>query len=282
MTTSKFSRVLLSLTILASVSLGGCASTPAAEVPVEFGHVHGIVDLGGGEMLLGTHTGIYAITLAGEISGPVGGNDFDAMGIAGNSQVQYSSGHPGPNTPPEFGSPNLGIIRSTDFGVTWTPIAFNGVEDFHVLTTTANNEIFGIGSSSLALRKSLDGGVTWTEGPVIEAASLAVTSMGSLFAATPSGLQVSLDQGTSFSTVTGAPTLYYLAAGQNGGLIGVDVDGTLWRQDDTQWQRFGAASGPVVALVETYTGDVVLVDDRGVVLLSDDRVDVIHEMSMNH
>lgn len=87
MTKLKFSRALLSLSVLASVSLGGCASKPVAEVAVEFGHVHGIVDLGGGEMLLGTHTGIYTITLTGEISGPIGGNDFDAMGITGTSLV---------------------------------------------------------------------------------------------------------------------------------------------------------------------------------------------------
>lgn len=282
MKTLKPSPVLLSLAVLISVLLAGCTSSPTSDAPMGFGHVHGIVDAGGGKMLLGTHTGVYSITRSGEVSGPIGGNDFDAMGITGNDLIQYSSGHPGPATPLEFGSPNLGVIRSTDSGETWSPVAFNGAEDFHVLTTNANNQIYGIGSSSPTLRKSMDGGTTWLEGPAIDAVSLVATSAGSLFAATPTGLQLSQDQGSTFSSVKDAPTFYNIAAGQNDGLIGVDVNGILWRQQNNGWQQFGAASGPVVALLETSTGDVVLVDNRGVVLISGDKVDVIHSLSMNH
>ncbi|HBS72854.1 MAG TPA: hypothetical protein DEB55_00515, partial [Microbacterium sp.] len=63
--------------------LAGCAgSTAPAPAPTEpaFGHVHGIIDLGDGTVLLGTHTGLYTLTAAGVLAGPVGGNDFDAMG----------------------------------------------------------------------------------------------------------------------------------------------------------------------------------------------------------
>lgn len=282
MTLKTIIRASLIPTLLASLTLGGCVSPTEIETPVQFGHVHGIVDLGDGEMLLGTHTGIFSITRAGEVSGPIGGNDFDAMGITGNKLVQYSSGHPGQNTPKNLGFPNLGIIRSVDSGQSWIPVAFNGVEDFHLLTIGLHNEIYGIGSSSPALRKSLDGGTTWTEGPVIEAASLVITSEGLLFAATPSGLQLSDDQGSTFRHVSDAPMLYHIASGQNGALVGADVNGKLWRHERSQWQQFGIASGQVVALVETLNGEVVLVDDRGVVVVNGDQVDVIHKMSMSH
>jgi hypothetical protein len=274
--------VLVSLAVLASVLLAGCTSPPDSDAPVEFGHVHGIVEVGGGKMLLGTHTGIYSITRSGEVSGPIGGNDFDAMGITGNELVQYSSGHPGPTTPADFGSPNLGLIRSTDSGETWNPVAFGGVEDFHVLTTNANNAIYGISSSSPTLRRSMDGGMTWLDGPVLEAVSLVAASAGFVFAATPTGLQLSQDQGSTFLPVKDAPTFYNIALGQNDGLIGADVNGILWRQEEKKWQQFGTTSGRVVALLETSAGDVVLVDNRGVVLISADTVNVIHSLSMNH
>jgi hypothetical protein len=282
MNISKPSRVLLSLTLLASLFLAGCSSPTDSNAPVEFGHVHGIVDLGGGKMLLGTHTGIYSITSAGEVSGPIGGNDFDAMGITGNNLVQYASGHPGPNTSAELGSPSLGIVRSVDLGKTWTPVAFNGVEDFHVLTASSSKTIFGIGSSSSDLRISLDGGMTWTAGPAVEAVDLAVTSKGSLFAATQTGLQLSQDQGSTFSLLKNSPTLYNIAASQSDGIIGVDVTGILWRLENKSWQKFGSVSGTVEALIETSTGSVVLVDDRGVVSIDGDQVEVIHSTSMNH
>ena len=244
--------------------------------------MHGIVDLGDGEMLLGTHTGIYSITLEGEVTGPVGGNDFDAMGISGNELVQFASGHPGPLTPSQLGSPNLGIVKSVDSGTTWTPVAFSGVEDFHVLTAGQSQAVYGIGSSSPALRISQDGGTTWVDGLAIAAADLAVTSQGALFAATPTGLQVSQNQGSTFSQVKDAPTLYSIATGQNNGLIGVDLNGVLWRLANQEWQRFGEVSGTVEALLETSDGQVVLVDNRGVVLIQGEQATVIHKTSMSH
>jgi hypothetical protein len=282
MNMSNPSRAALSLTLLGTLVLAGCASPSTLNAPVEFGHVHGIVDLGGGKVLLGTHTGIYSLTSSGDVMGPIGGNDFDAMGLTGNNRVQYSSGHPGPSTPAELGSPSLGVVRSVDSGETWDSVAFSGVEDFHVLTSSESGTIFGIGSSSSVIRISTDGGVTWTDGLAVEAVDLAVTPNGSLFAATTTGLQLSDNQGSSFSPVENAPLLYHIAAGQNDGLIGVDVNGILWRLENTTWQEFGNVSGMVEALVETSTGDVVLVDNRGVVLIKGEQVTVIHSTSMSH
>jgi len=176
----------------------------------------------------------------------------------------------------------LGIVRSIDSGKTWAPVAFNGVEDFHVLTASSDKSIFGIGSSSSALRSSMDGGITWVDKPAIGAVDLVTTSNGSLFAATEIGLQLSQDQGSTFSLVKDAPMLYNIAASQNDGLIGVDVNGILWRLENKLWKQFGTVSGSVEALLETSAGAVVLVDDRGVVLIEGEQVKVIHATSMNH
>ncbi len=136
---SKPKMQLVTLAIF-SLLLSGCAVSTGQNQEMAFGHVHGIVDLGSGKMLMGTHTGIYSLASSGEIAGPIGGNDFDAMGITGNSRVQYASGHPGPNTPSELGSPNLGVVQSVNAGKAWSPVAFTGLEDFHVLTVGINSE----------------------------------------------------------------------------------------------------------------------------------------------
>lgn len=278
---SKPKMQLVTVAIL-SLLLSGCAVSTGQNQEIAFGHVHGIVDLGDGKMLLGTHTGIYSLTNSGEIAGPIGGNDFDAMGISGNSRVQYASGHPGPNTSSELGSPNLGVVKSVSAGKDWSPVAFTGLEDFHVLTVGTKNEIYGIGSSSPFLRVSLDGGKTWANGAQIEAVDLAATSRNSLFAATPEGVQLSQDNGFSFQVLNGAPVLYNLATSPNGELIGVDVKGTLWRLANSSWEKFGTVNGAVEALLETESGEVVLVDDRGIVMIKGNEAKVIHSTSGAH
>ncbi|PZU43738.1 MAG: hypothetical protein DI566_13920 [Microbacterium sp.] len=262
----------------AGLLLTGCTSTPTAiSAPAPdtgLGHVHGIVDLGGSTVLLGTHIGLYTLTDTGDISGPLGDADFDAMGLTADGDVLYASGHPGPNTPAELGEHNLGLIRSTDAGTTWEPVAFTGQEDFHVLTA-GDRAIHGIGSSSITIRTSTDGGTTWIDGAELPAADLTVTTDGTLYAATRQGLQESRDAGATFDLVADAPPLYLVEADFTGGLVGVDTDGTLWRLTGTgSWDSVGAATGTVQALGNA-DGAVVLVDDRGVVWIHGTETTVV-------
>ncbi|MBN9152390.1 MAG: exo-alpha-sialidase [Microbacterium sp.] len=255
----------------AAFLLAGCTTAPATAPPTPdmasaFGHIHGIVDLGDGTVLLGTHTGLYTINTDGVATGPIGGNDFDAMGLTGTKDLLYASGHPGPNTAQDLGSPNLGIIRSDDAGTEWKPAAFTGQEDFHVLTAAADGTVYGIGSSSPTVRASHDGGRTWTSGGAIAAADLTATTDGALYAATPDGLMRSRDGGATFSAVSGAPLLYQLEGDSAGGLVGVATDGVLWRlATGGGWARFGTVTGTVEALGVAKDGTVVFVDDRGIV-----------------
>ncbi|MFG6278018.1 F510_1955 family glycosylhydrolase [Microbacterium sp. 5K110] len=257
--------------------LAGCAgSTAPAPAPTEpaFGHVHGIINLGEGTVLLGAHTGLYTLTAAGVLAGPVGGNDFDAMGLTAHGDTLYASGHPGPATPTELGEHNLGIVRSIDAGATWEPVAFTGQEDFHVLTATAE-AIYGIGSSSITVRTSPDGGTTWVDGANLPAVDLAATLDGALYAATQDGVQESRDAGATFAPVPDAPLLYLLESDPAGGLVGVDTDGALWRLNGAGWERSGTASGTVQALGTTADGAIVLVDDRGVVWMRGTEATVV-------
>lgn len=263
----------LTITTLAAAAaallLAGCTSptTPAPASPAleDLGHVHGIVDTGDGSVLLGTHTGLYTLTEDGTVAGPVGGHDFDAMGLTRAGDVFYASGHPGPTTPPELGAPNLGVLRSTDAGQSWEPVAFTGQEDFHVLTASGAGAIYGIGSSSITVRTSPDGGATWIDGADVPAADLAVAADGTLYAATQQGVQESRDAGATFTAVADAPLLYLLEADPGGGVVGVDTEGSLWRLIDDRWTRLGTATGTVQALGVAADGAIVLLDDRGIV-----------------
>ena len=116
----------------ALLMLAGCADTPTSP-PAGDGrtgvpsHVHAVVVAPDtDQLLLGTHEGIYEVTDTGEWGGRVSTDSFDAMGLTATSQTLIASGHPGPGSPAEWGAPNLGVMRSTDAGVSWESVVFGG------------------------------------------------------------------------------------------------------------------------------------------------------------
>ncbi len=267
--------------VLAVITVGvlgvaGCsaADTSASEAP-QLEHVHALAEDPDSEgLLVGSHTGIYRVSLAGEIDGPIGGHEFDAMGFTITDDAFLASGHPGPETPAELGSPSLGIIRSDDDGGTWSPVSLNGVEDFHVLTAAADGTVYGVGSTKPDLLISTDQGRTWSTGATVPMVALAATDAG-LYAATEAGLQHSRDNGQSFTPLEDAPLLYTLAAG-NEVLAGVSPDGVIWSMAASgDWTERGSAEGRVEALVPREDGSIALVDDRGAVLLADSGTEVL-------
>ncbi|MBX3195139.1 MAG: hypothetical protein KF727_08605 [Microbacteriaceae bacterium] len=264
----KYSLIVASVTALTLLASGCAAATePSQEaVPPSIDHVHGIAaDPRGDELFIATHNGIFTIAPTGKVSGPIGGYDFDAMGFTVADETIFASGHPGLQTPTELGSPNLGIIRSDDFGESWSPVAFTSIEDFHVLTAGPDRTLYGIGSSTIDLLISTDNGTEWTRGAPLAAADLATTDDG-VYAATEEGLQVSTDRGTTFTLVSDAPVLYSLDARPDGTLVGAGIDGGLWSQaTDGTWAKLDSLVGPVQALAAISADRTVLVDDRGIV-----------------
>lgn len=228
--------------------------------------MHGIAqDPNSENLLVATHNGLFTVALNGIVTGPIAGYDFDAMGFAVSGKTLYASGHPGLNTPPELGSPNLGLIRSDDQGESWDSVSLKGTEDFHVLTAGPDGVLYGIGSSSPNIVSSSDGGMTWESRGTVSAVDLAANDSG-LYAATEQGLQISTDQGLTFTPVQNAPLTYALAVTPSGTLIGSGTDGNLWSQKSNElWEKLGPISGAVQALGVTAEGKAVMVDDRGVV-----------------
>lgn len=253
----------LSLVLTACTTADEPSPTPTSP---KIEHVHGIAqDPRSDDLLIASHNGIFAVTQDGVVTGPLGGYDFDAMGFAVNDETLFVSGHPGLETPSELGSPNLGIIRSDDIGESWEPVTLTGAEDFHVLTPGPDGVLYGIGSSQPNIVVSTDDGATWSPRGIVAAADLAVTDAG-LYAATEQGLQLSTDQGNSFVIVVDAPLLYMLAVTSDGALIGAGADGYLWSQlGDGSWEQTESLPGRVQALGVTRNNHPVLVDDRGII-----------------
>lgn len=269
------SPLLLASTAALALLLTGCtAASPeeASTKPPVIEHVHGIAadPHGGDDLYLATHNGIFTVSSNGIVAGPIGDYDFDAMGFTRTGTAFFASGHPGPTTPAELGAGNLGIIRSDDTGQNWVPVAFTGDEDFHVLTAGPDGTLYGIGSSRTNLLISTDAGKNWTEAPPIAAVDLVATPDG-LYAATEAGLQISNNQGATFTPVDHAPLMYSIDARADGTLVGAGTDGTLWIQNaDRIWEKLDTATGTVEALTAIGSDRIALVDERGVVIVTPD------------
>jgi hypothetical protein len=234
-------------------SPAGPAELPV--VPAEAGHLHGIgVDPADGRVLLGTHVGLMAIGPDGVAL--VGDATTDLMGftVAG-PQHYYASGHPGPGD--DLPNP-VGLIETTDGGLTWRALSRAGESDFHTLVA-GGGRVYGFDG---VVRSSSDG-VGWEDGAVdVAPVSLAVDpdDPDVVVATTQQGPVRSDDAGSTFALVDGAPLLVFLAWATAGELWGVDPEGGVHLSADggTTWASTGAVGAPPEAFTATADGAVLV------------------------
>ncbi len=236
-------------------------------------HVHGIVEDPAGEgFLLGTHEGIFTVTWDGELGPRLADTDFDAMGLTVVDDTLVVSGHPGRNTPPELGTPNLGIIRSADNGTTWEPTAFTGEKDFHALTAGLDGTLYGVATDASEVLTSSDGGATWqSTGASVYAMSIAADAAGRVIASTSEGLMVSTDRAVTFQEWAGAPRLVGLSSSpDHNRVVGIGSQGKIWTTTAgaQNWYEVGTAHGTTQAVTITNNGDILVVDDSGLTLVT--------------
>lgn len=269
--------------VTATMLLAGCSPTaPSATTPPDaapaFEHIHElVVDPADGTLLVATHEGLYRLTVdkngRATAVGPIGDLDFDPMGFTIADGTAYASGHPGPTTPDTFGSPNLGLITSTDAGETWINVSLTGVTDFHGLTVMPTEggspRVFGYDGSAGRVEVSLDGGLTWTAGASVAARDILAVG-DQLYATTAEGLAVSTDNGASFTFDTAAPSLYVIAADDDGELAGVDTTGTIWTLlPGQEWVQGQTVTGTPQAFAVAGSR-IYVADDRGIAITDND------------
>lgn len=246
-------------------------------------HIHGIGPGTGGvdSLTLATHNGLWAVDLATGTALRLGQSQDDFMGysaVPGSPGTAYASGHPATGG-------NLGVIRTDDAGLTWTPVSdgLGGPVDFHNMEVSRADPavIYGIGHDRV-VQRSGDGGLTWDASgrapeKLIDIAT-APDDAARLYAATETGLFLSPDQGVTWTAVIEGVPVSTVDAGADGviraadlgrGLITVDAGGetTLVSDDlpDGYLLFLATTSGDPLRLAAlSAKGRLVISDDGGI------------------
>lgn len=244
--------IIAFLTLFASACAGGQAEQPrSGAMDPGIGHVHGLgVDPSDGSIYVAAHFGLFQVRSASSAV-RVANRLQDHMGFTVVGPKTFlASGHPALETMPEGAPPHLGLIRTTDAGLTWTAVSEAGISDFHSLQP-AGTSLYAYDSQTGRVRRSLDDGRTWIEGAKAQVVDLAGNAdlPDHVYATSPDGPQMSDDGGKSFTAITGAPLLTHLDLPRKGVLIGVGPDGTVHtsRDDGKSWSTVGRIPGQATA-----------------------------------
>lgn len=253
------------------------ASLSADDYP-ELGleHVHGLgVDPADGVLYAASHYGVFRLPDGGPVV-RIADRYQDTMGFTVTGPNTFlGSGHPDlqENLPSR-----LGLIQSTDAGLSWSSLSLSGQADFHTLHAV-HDRVYGYESGAGAF-------MVFTNNAQWETRSTRpmrdfVVDPGDpdvVIATAPEGVIRSTDGGRTWSAVTKAPGLAVLAWASPQALYGVGPDGTVHHSADggATWTRRGGVGGEPEALhVDSLNGSETLyiaVAELGIVQSSDDGV----------
>lgn len=232
-----------------SLMLAACGQPPS-DAPSDpgIGHVHGLgIDPADGAIYVAGHYGLFKVTST-ETAQRVAGRIQDHMGFTVTGPRTFlASGHP----PAGSGrSPHLGLIRTTDAGLTWTSVSHDGTADFHSLQP-AGESLYAFDSQTGKVWRSADGGATWNQGTAKQVIDLGASAAQpyQLYATTPEGLLVSHDGGANFTAVGRTPLLSHVDVPAKGVLVGAGADGAIHTSDDggATWVKGGRLPGQASA-----------------------------------
>ncbi|WP_143591602.1 hypothetical protein [Thermoactinospora rubra] len=138
-------------------------ATPSPDDP-GIGHIHGLgIDPADGTLYIAGHYGLFQVRSTSTAT-RVADRIQDHMGFTVIGPNTFlASGHPGAHDMAAGGAPHLGLIRTTDAGVTWTTVSESGTADFHALQP-AGTVLYAYDSQTSRVRRSTDEGRTWIQG----------------------------------------------------------------------------------------------------------------------
>ena len=243
----------IALLVAVSIAVAACGDDdatfrePAAD-ELEVGHVHGLgVNPQGGDLFIATHHGLFRSADGERTASLVGDLRQDTMGFTVTGPDQFlASGHPDTRT---NAPPQLGLIRSSDEGRTWQPVALEGEADFHTIEFAGgrfyahdglSNRLFAgrPGSSDLSPRPM-------PAGTLIDLAA-DPTRPQRLIAVTDRGMWESRDGARRWRSMRDGPL--GLLAFDAQGLAVVDGSGAVHRQRGRAWATVGEIGGAPAAL----------------------------------
>jgi hypothetical protein len=234
-------------------------------------HVHGLgVNPADGALFIATHSGLFRSAEGSTSAEPVGESQQDTMGFTVVGPDRFlGSGHPGPG---QDGPPSLGLIESSDAGVSWEEISLAGEADFHVLRS-AHDRVYAYNGLTGTLMLSDDGGESWEERrPLGQVIDLAVDpdDPDRMIISTNRRLQLSDDYGETWQSVDGEIGL--LAWPETESLYVVDANGvaSVSEGPGEQWQQQGSIGGQPAAFAADGEGQLFAALGDGTVMASGD------------
>ena len=241
-------------------------------------HVHGLgINAADGSLFIATHTGLFRVAKDSRQAVRVADRYQDTMGFSIVGPKRFlGSGHP--DLREKSLPPRLGLIESTDAGLTWKSISLLGEADFHVLRSIGSR-VYGYDSSNDRLLASADKGRTWEDlvrpAPIVDLAPdpseprrLVATAIGNL----DQGLYTSPDGGASWKRVNDAvgllawpaAKLLYLVDGQGDMLVSRDGGRALTRRGEVGGEPAAfLAVGPDELYVALHDGTIKHSTDGG-------------------
>lgn len=239
----------------AALAFGNDAPKPASTLsPTAFPetgvvHVHGLgVDPADDVLYAATHSGLFRIADRGPAT-RVANRYADIMGFEIIGARHFiGSGHPDFR---EYDEPLMGLIESTDGGVTWDRVSLYGEADLHAIEV-GHDQVYAYDSTGETFMVSSDAGRTWDRRAAIALLDVEVSPADPqvLLGATEAGLVRTEDGGRTWTALAAAPQLAVLDWDDAGEVLGVTVDGAVQASSDSgaTWSPRGDVDGEPEAM----------------------------------
>lgn len=225
---------------------GGAADDPGVA------HVHGLgINPADGSLVVATHNGSFRLPAEGGTAERIGDSFQDTMGftVAGPDHF-LGSGHPDVAGMRAGFPGRMGLIESTDAGVTWTIVSLGGEVDFHALAF-AHDQVYGWDSGTGRFMVSADRR-EWETRSTLDMVGFAVDpdDPDHVVAAGPAGLFESRNGGRAWSETEG-PRLVTVSWDAGAGLWGAEPQGEVWHHTGVDWEPVGELPGQPQAFLAT-------------------------------
>jgi hypothetical protein len=234
-------------------------------------HIHGLAEVDG-DLFVATHHGLFAVAPDGTTR-QVSQDDHDFMGFTvADDGTFLASGHPSSvNDLPA----NLGLLESTDGGVTWESVSLLGDVDFHALDAQGD-VIYGFNSVRGQLMSSNDRSF-WTDfHHDFGVADLAIApdDDDALVITTEDGPRRSVDGAESFELIDGAPLLMLVDWPREEELYGITPGGEVFVSADggTSWEERGTLDARPQAMTVAADGTLYAATPEAIVASDDGGV----------
>ena len=229
-----------------------------------------------GSLLLATNSALWRVSRDGRRverqRARMGTNDVSAglmLRFTGPDEL-VGSGHPGRE---RSDIPILGLVRSSDGGRTWKPIARQGESDFHSLAVSGDTIAAGEGTQATAYTTDDDGRSFESRATPLTLLDLELDprSASRWVASAETGLFTSEDGGETWRPRETLPNIR-LVWPASGPLFRVDPDGVVRRSRDAgaTWTELGHVEGETHALAASGPKTLYAADVEGAIRVSRD------------